>query len=640
MQNTGNVTTTYSADMSFNDPGLGLQAQLIVWTAHVTGTSRDCAYALIADNQILAAKNLTNEELGTIKLPTVDNPFAGPVSFVARPGQVVYATLRVFGDKAKLDTISAADFVAATGLGVSAHACNDPENIDPAIDCLTVGFEKILVDNAGPSFVGLKTGDTIPDTPIEADRIGGACIDLVGGMNPLVAATDTSGVKNLFCSLVATGEQICSAGEPGLSIPVMSDPTDPATAAQVLCTAIDNKDNEATVQIGIAVADTTAPTISGTPIEYVSADPDTGTAVLALEYGLTATDDPLVDPYPVLSCTASGATLTTPAITGEAVGPGIYTVSCFATDVYSNLSLEFIYPLEIDDITPPTLSGVPADIAGVEATGPDGARVTYDAPTASDTAGGTTVSCSPASGSTFSLGTTTVICTATDDGDNSATAAFDVEIVDTTPPTIETPDKDVLVAVGTSGFGTLDFEAQVTATDIADLNPVVDCIATSGAGAGARSGDPLAVGETEVSCTATDASDNEASASYTVRVEFGSSFGIDFSKGGVKSGSTAPSTFGWLDESGNRIDSSDANPVVTAKICATGEIVLNPGQFPGNSDLRWDATMLEWKFNWQTVFEDGTPIPGSLYCVQVISLKTGQLIPDDGSDGTTIRVRD
>jgi hypothetical protein len=640
LQNTGNVTTTYSADMSFNDPGFDLQAQLIIWTAHMTGTSRDCAYALIADNQILAAKNLTDEEIETISLPTVQSPFAGPVSFVARPGQVVYATLRVFGDKSDLDGLSPSDYIAATGFGVSAHACNDPENIDPNDDCLTIGFEKILVDKTGPSFVGIKDGDTIPEDPIEADRIGGACIDLTGGTNPLVKATDTSGIKSLGCSLVSTGQPICSTSEAGLSIPVMSDPSDPTTATQVLCTAIDNRDNETTVQIGIAVADRTAPTISGTPTLEANADPGTGTALLALEVGLVATDDPLVDPDPVLSCTATAPALSTPAISGETVGPGTYSVSCFATDDSNNLSAEFTYTLTVVDNTPPVLTGVPDNIVGEEATGPEGAIVTYDGPTASDTAGDATVSCSPASGATFSLGTTTVTCTATDDGGNTAEATFTVEVVDTTPPTVETPNSDVLVAVDSSGSGSLDFESQVTATDLVDPNPVVECTATGGAGNGSTSGDPLPIGETEVTCTATDASNNEASGTYTVRVEFGSSFGIDFPKGGVKAGSTVPSTFGWLDAAGNRIDSSDANPVVTARSCDTNEVVLDPGEFPGNSDLRWDASLLEWKFNWQTVFPDGTPIPGGLYCVQVFSSKTGQVIPDGDPDGTRIRVRD
>jgi len=635
LQNTGNVTTTYSADMSFNAQGFDLSAQLIAWTAHMTGTSRDCAYALIADNQILAAKNLDDIELATITLPTVENPFAGPVSFAARPGQVVYVTLRVFGDLDDLNDYSPTDFVAATGLGVSAHACNDPENIDPSFDCLTIGAEKILLDKSGPAFA-LANGDTIPDEfpPIEADREGGACLDLVGGMDPLVSAVDPSGIESISCSLVATGQQICSSSEPGLSIPLMSDPFDFDTAAQVSCTAIDGKDNATTIEIGIAVADQTPPTISGPPTQTeLIADPVSGKAVLMLEDGLLASD--IVDPSPVISCTASGGGLSMPAISDEAVGPGSYDVSCVATDMSNNASAAFTYALTVIDITPPSLINVPDDITGFEAEGPDGAVVDYTPPTASDTAGDATVECEPVSGTTFGLGTTPVTCTATDGALLSVDETFSVQVVDTTPPEITVTQDPVVVSVDSSGTASVNFEAQIEVADVVDPNPDVSCSAAGGA----VSGDPLPIGDTVVSCSATDASGNTAEATYTVKVQYGSSFGIDFSKGSVKAGSSAPSTFGWLDSAGNRINSADANPLVTARTCDTNAVVLNPGEYPGNSDLRYDASRNEWKFNWQTVFSDGSPIPGATYCVQVISMKTGQFIPGTG-EFTEIRVRD
>jgi hypothetical protein len=62
----------------------------------------------------------------------------------------------------------------------------------------------------------------------------------------------------------------------------------------------------------------------------------------------------------------------------------------------------------------------------VNATGPDGATVTFAA-TASDD-GTATVTCEPASGATFAIGVTTVNCTATDDDGATATGAFDVTV--------------------------------------------------------------------------------------------------------------------------------------------------------------------------------------------------------------------
>jgi hypothetical protein len=63
------------------------------------------------------------------------------------------------------------------------------------------------------------------------------------------------------------------------------------------------------------------------------------------------------------------------------------------------------------------LTSLPSNIT-TNATGPQGAVVTYTLPTAVDEDGSApAVSCSPASGSTFAIGTTTVTCTASDSDD-------------------------------------------------------------------------------------------------------------------------------------------------------------------------------------------------------------------------------
>jgi hypothetical protein len=73
----------------------------------------------------------------------------------------------------------------------------------------------------------------------------------------------------------------------------------------------------------------------------------------------------------------------------------------------------------------------------VEATGPYGATVTWPSPTAEDDRDGPVpVTCAPPSGSVFPLGPTAVACSATDSAGNGASATFDVEVVDTTPPVI------------------------------------------------------------------------------------------------------------------------------------------------------------------------------------------------------------
>jgi N-acetylneuraminic acid mutarotase len=79
------------------------------------------------------------------------------------------------------------------------------------------------------------------------------------------------------------------------------------------------------------------------------------------------------------------------------------------------------------------LTGVPANIT-LNATSPQGALVSYTAPTATDEGGdnpAATVSCDHATGATFAIGVTTVTCTASDSDDSNSpvSASFTVTVV-------------------------------------------------------------------------------------------------------------------------------------------------------------------------------------------------------------------
>lgn len=87
----------------------------------------------------------------------------------------------------------------------------------------------------------------------------------------------------------------------------------------------------------------------------------------------------------------------------------------------------------IADTTSPSFVDVPADMS-VSFPSHTGGAVTYTAPTASDIVDGpVVVSCTPSSGSNFSIGTTTVTCSAHDTAGNIATSVFSVGVTDTTP---------------------------------------------------------------------------------------------------------------------------------------------------------------------------------------------------------------
>jgi HYR domain-containing protein len=157
---------------------------------------------------------------------------------------------------------------------------------------------------------------------------------------------------------------------------------------------------------------------------------------------------------------------------------------------------------------PPTIN-VPPDRT-VEATSAAGAVVTYSVTAVNNGGNDVDVECAPPSGSTFPIGHTVVTCTVTDSstGTVESEASFNVDVVDTTPPTLSLP-AGIDVAAGSSDGMTVDYTA--TASDVVDGDVQPSCSPASGS--------QFPVGDTTVSCTATDAHANTSSGSFTVTVE-------------------------------------------------------------------------------------------------------------------------
>ncbi len=162
-------------------------------------------------------------------------------------------------------------------------------------------------------------------------------------------------------------------------------------------------------------------------------------------------------------------------------------------------------PLPPPDVAPPTISA-PGNLVA-EATGATGAAVTYTATATDAVDGAESVSCSPASGSTFGLGHTTVSCSATDKAGNTATASFDVLVHDTTAPSLTVPSG---ISVKASLSGGVKVTYSATATDLVDSSPTVSCSLASGS--------LFLVGKTTVSCTATDSAGNSVTKKFDVTV--------------------------------------------------------------------------------------------------------------------------
>jgi hypothetical protein len=143
-----------------------------------------------------------------------------------------------------------------------------------------------------------------------------------------------------------------------------------------------------------------------------------------------------------------------------------------------------------------------------ECAGPGGTPVNFET-TASDICD-TNVStiCTPPSGYSFSLGTNTVVCVATDASGNTNVCSFTVTVLDTTLPQIACPaNMNVAESPRDSGFATVTFPAPV-ATDVCDNNLLVYCAPTNGS--------VLPVGTNSVICTAVDQSGNTNSCQFTI----------------------------------------------------------------------------------------------------------------------------
>jgi hypothetical protein len=169
----------------------------------------------------------------------------------------------------------------------------------------------------------------------------------------------------------------------------------------------------------------------------------------------------------------------------------------------------------VEDTTAPVLT-LPADITG-EATGPSGRAVTFSA-TANDlVSGNVAVSCTPASGSTFGITTTTVNCSATTARATPRPAASTSRWRDKTPPSISPHAAVNAIAAGNAGANVTYTDP--TASDLVDGARPVSCTPASGTWFNA--------GASTVTCKSSDTRNNEATSTFQVNVTF--AFGGFFS---------------------------------------------------------------------------------------------------------------
>lgn len=217
--------------------------------------------------------------------------------------------------------------------------------------------------------------------------------------------------------------------------------------------------NAASFLLGLLIqpspADVTAPVITLLGSTPVNVTQNTS----YVDAGATASDN--------LDGNITANIVTVNPVNTAVVGP--YTVTYNVNDSAGNPATQITRTVNVvaaPDTTPPVISGMPTDDA-VAATSPAGAVYSYVSPTANDAVvGSVPVTCVPAANSTFSVGLTTVNCTATD-GINSVTESFNVTVTPFVPgnvaPTADAgADKNIGEGfLGFNGLGSSDSDGLI-----------------------------------------------------------------------------------------------------------------------------------------------------------------------------------
>ncbi len=306
--------------------------------------------------------------------------------------------------------------------------------------------------------------------------------------NQTVEASSASGATVSFS---ASANDAVSGSRPVSCSPV-SGSVFPIATTTVSCSASDAAGNTANGSFTVTVVDTTAPQV--TVPSNITAEATGPSGAVVTYSGASSTDAVSGSVTPVCS-PASGSTFAL----------GSTTVTCSATDTAGNTG-SGSFTVTVVDTTAPQVTA-PSDVTA-EATGPSGAVVTYSGATSTDAVSGSvTPVCSPSSGSTFSLGTTTVSCAATDMAGNTGSASFSINVADTEGPLLGLPGDISETAIGPDGAA-VTFTP--TATDAVDGDRTVTCVPPSGS--------TFPLGSTTVNCSSTDSSGNTSTGSFVVTV--------------------------------------------------------------------------------------------------------------------------
>ncbi|HRI27124.1 MAG TPA: HYR domain-containing protein [Chitinophagales bacterium] len=266
-------------------------------------------------------------------------------------------------------------------------------------------------------------------------------------------------------------------------------------SSTVILTAVDAGNLTATCSFTITRVDNTPPTISCPATQTLTLNSNCATTLPA--YSAASVSDNCAAAPTVTQAPASGVALS---------GVGSSTVTLTASDGNGNTAT-CSFTVNRVDTTPPAITCPTAQTLTL------GATCTvllpaYNATTTTDNCNTPAVTQSPLAGITLTgVGATTVTLTANDGNGNTNTCSFAVNRVDTTPPTITCPNNIVQNSTATTCDATVNWTTPTTADNCSVISVVPST--TSGS---------TFAGNSTVTYTVTDASNNTATCSFTVTI--------------------------------------------------------------------------------------------------------------------------
>jgi hypothetical protein len=262
---------------------------------------------------------------------------------------------------------------------------------------------------------------------------------------------------------------------------------------RVTCTARDRVGNVAKDSFTVSVRDHDPPVVTVPSAPVLESADDAGGA--RVTFSVTADD--AVDGAISVKCDPQS---------GSIFPLGDTRVSCTARDAAGNSSKPASFVVSVRDTNRPRLQ-LPASPLEAAAVNANGAPVEFSATAVDAVDGSVPVQCDPNSGVTFGLGKTRVTCSATDRAGNRATDSFVVVVTDQDGPVLRLP-KIVTVTASSPKGATVDWN--MSAVDNVDGSVPISCDHDPGSF--------FPIGDTTVSCSASDRAGNTTRRKFLVRV--------------------------------------------------------------------------------------------------------------------------